>query len=193
MNTLTNPVKILHGKTLYDSSAKVRILHFINIAFTFRECCHGKSFQVCPNYDICMSSKRKCLVFSPSLKDATFCKNIHLVSLIFRSNDPHTWWCRWSQNYLRPSPEASVQDTISKSLKSHVWLWWEYSQVAVECSFCAIINSCSQNAAESADQCNPKPNFHNSGNDQWGTQISSSHIIVVISVCSVLVDCCLYH
>lgn len=51
MNTLTNPVKILHGKTLYDSSAKVRLLHFINITFTFQECCHGKSFQVCPNYD----------------------------------------------------------------------------------------------------------------------------------------------
>lgn len=80
MNTLTNPVKILHGKTLYDSSAKVRLLHFINITFTFQECCHGKSFQVCPNYDIYMSNKRKCLVFSPSLKDATLCKNIHLVS-----------------------------------------------------------------------------------------------------------------
>lgn len=39
----------------------------------------------------------------------------------------------------------------------------------------------------------PKAAFPNSGNDQWGAQASLSHIIVAISACAVLVDCCPYH
>ena len=66
-------------------------------------------------------------------------------------------------------------------------------RVAEEWPFHAIINSCGHNAAESAEYCSPKPDFRNSGNDEWGAQVSLSHIIVVISVCAVLVDCCPYH
>lgn len=79
MNTLTNSIKILHGKTLHYSSAKVRILHFINITFTPQEFHPAKVFRNAQTI-ILMASKRKCLVFSPSLRDATLCKNIHLIS-----------------------------------------------------------------------------------------------------------------
>lgn len=79
MNTLANSVKILHGKTLHYSSAKVRFLHILNITFTFQEFHPAKVFRHAQTI-ILMPTKRKCLVFSPSLRDATLCKNIHSLS-----------------------------------------------------------------------------------------------------------------
>lgn len=79
MKTLTNSVKIFHGETLHYNSAKVRFLHFINITLTFQEFHPAKVFRDAQTI-ILTPNKRKCLVFSPSLRVATSCKNIHLIS-----------------------------------------------------------------------------------------------------------------